>query len=66
MYCERDIDADGHFVHVETNDDEVDLEDFFFGDQFLREPDVLDRLPKAGRRTDRYSKFLQELAEANE
>jgi hypothetical protein len=60
MYYERDIEAEEHFVHVETDDDEVDLEYFFFDDHFLGAPDALDRLPKAGRRTDRYSKFLQE------
>jgi hypothetical protein len=66
MYYERDIEAEEHFVHVETDDDEVELEYFFFDDYFLREPDALDRLPKAGRRTDRYSKFLQELADTKE
>ena len=63
MYYERNIEAEEHFVHVETDDDEVDLEYFFFDDFFLREPDALERLPKAGRRTDRYAKFLRELAD---
>lgn len=63
LYYERDIEAEEHFVHVETDDDEVDVEYFFFDDHFLRQPDALERLPKAGRRADRYATFLRELAD---
>ncbi len=45
IYYERDIEVEPHFVHVETDDDEVDIEYFFFDDDFLRTPDAIDRLP---------------------
>jgi hypothetical protein len=50
IYYEKDIEAEPHFVHVETDDDEVDIEYFFFDDQFLKSPGALDRLPPLERR----------------
>lgn len=58
IYAERGADVGPHFVHVETDDDEVDIEYFFFDDCFLAEADALDRLPRAGRKKDRYAAFL--------
>ncbi len=59
IYFEGDIEAEPHFVHVETDDDEVEIAYFFFDDTFLDDPDCLDRLPNPGRRrTDRYAKFV--------
>lgn len=49
IYYENDFEAEPHFVHVETNDDEVDIEYFFFDDVYLRSPEALGRLPSAER-----------------
>lgn len=45
LYYEDGFEAEPHFVHVETNDDEGSVEYFFFDDEFLQEPDAHDRLP---------------------
>lgn len=44
---ERGLEAESHFIHVETDDDEVDVDYYFFDDEFLQTPDALDRLPSA-------------------
>ncbi len=49
IYYEKDIEAEPHFLHVETDDDEVDIEYFFFDDEFLKSPDALERLPSPTR-----------------
>jgi hypothetical protein len=45
VYFERELEAEPHFVHVETDDDEDDLEYFFFDDVFLAGEDAAERLP---------------------
>jgi len=45
IYYERDIEVEPHFVHVETDDDEVNIEYYFFDDDFLESIDALDHLP---------------------
>lgn len=66
VYYERDIQVEDHFVHVETDDDEVDIEYFIFDDTFLEQDDALDYLPRAGRKKDRYAKFLEARTETDE
>ncbi len=61
VYYERDIEIEEHFVHVETDDDENDIEYFLFDDAFLETEGARDRLPPAGKTKDRYAKFLEEL-----
>ncbi len=53
IYYERDIEVESHFLHVETDDDEVDVEYYFFDDEFLKSPEALDRLPSPNRRLGR-------------
>ena len=45
IYYERNLVAEPHFVHVQTDDDEVDVDYFFFDDAFLRTAEAGDRLP---------------------
>jgi hypothetical protein len=45
LHVERDLTAEPHFVHVETDDDEDDVAYYFFDDDFLDTDDALDRLP---------------------
>jgi len=52
IYAEYFVEAEPHVVHVETNDDEVDIEYFFFDDDFLESPDALERLPNVNARDD--------------
>lgn len=63
VYYERDIEVEDHFVHVETDDDEVDVEYFLFDDDFLASEGALDRLPRPGRRQDRYARLVAAVAE---
>lgn len=50
LRAERDIEIEPHFVHVETDDDETEIEYFFFDDAFLESSEALDRLPSPKRR----------------
>lgn len=45
LYYERDLEVRDHFVRVETDDDEVKIEYFFFDDAFVASDDALDALP---------------------
>jgi hypothetical protein len=45
IHSEGDIEVEAHFVHVATNDDEVDIAYYFFDDEFAASEDALDRLP---------------------
>jgi len=49
IYFEKEIEAEPHFLHVETDDDGVGIEYFFFDDEFLKSPGALERLPGRGR-----------------
>jgi hypothetical protein len=80
IYYENDIEAEAHFVHVETNDDEVDIEYFFFDDDFLKPLAAIDRLPSPERpraddddesagdddEGDAYARFVRKLLEARD
>jgi hypothetical protein len=67
IYFEQKIEVEPHFVHVETDDDEVKVEYYFFDDAFLGTPDALDRLPgphaDADGDSDPYSVLLAARAE---
>ncbi len=52
IYYARDIVAEPHFIHVETDDDEVDIEYYFFDETFLKSPEAFDRLPTPHRSID--------------
>jgi hypothetical protein len=55
---ERDLEVEDHFLHVVTDDDEIEIAYWLFDDAFLASPGALDRLPAAGRRQDRYARLL--------
>ncbi|MGC4121783.1 MAG: hypothetical protein QM765_45840 [Myxococcales bacterium] len=47
VYSEGGIEAEPHFLAVETDDDEVAIEYYFFDEAFLAADDALDRLPSS-------------------
>ena len=75
IYSEGGIQAEPHFLCVETNDDEVSIEYYFFDDGFLSSSDALDRLPPSGRpqrdedaeedygEGDEYAQFITKLGD---
>jgi hypothetical protein len=50
LRAERDLETEPHFIHAETDDDEVEIEYFLFDDVFLESNEALDRLPSPERR----------------
>jgi hypothetical protein len=48
IYYERDIEVESHFLHVETDDDEVDVEYYFFDDEFLKSPEAFEKPRSVG------------------
>ncbi len=45
LYTEGDMEVEDHFLHVNTDDDEVSIEYFIFDTAFLGQADALNRLP---------------------
>ncbi len=50
LKVERNLETEPHFIHAETDDDEIEIEYFLFDDAFLASSEALDRLPSPKRR----------------
>ena len=54
-----DLEVEPHYLHIQTDDGDTELDYYFFDDEFLRRPDATARLPDPGHTDDAYARLLR-------